>query len=690
MAMAASKLRFFFCPIFINLLVLSIAQADPLYHICSKTGNFTNSSDYKSNLNNLLSSFSSNTKIDYGFYNDSYGQNNDKVNAISLCRGDKKPETCRSCITNSSQVLTQLCPNQKEAYIWYDDCMLRYSNRSIVGIMEFGPYFWMYNTNNVTDEKEFHEKLNVLLGNLTNLAALGDSRRKFAAGNATAEKSQQTMYALVQCTPDLTQQQCSNCLNQAIELIPTCCSKRQGGRVISPSCHFRYEKDPFYELVATTPPPSPAPLSVLPPPPSPAPLSPFLPRIKTINIVVVCIYYGHNKYKFVVDWTNILALAKAQQPADQPVLLYKECVGKGNYTTNSTYQANLNQLLTSIYTNTEINNGFYNFSYGQDADTVYSIALCRPDISPGACRSCIRNASDSLVRNCTNFVEAIGGLDDCMVRYANRSIFNLLEEGPYFWVYDIRVNVSDVVGFNQSRMTLLDRLRDEAAAGDSRYATGQIAAPNFQTIYALVQCTPDLSPSECRDCLYNASGLIPEYEIDRFYDPSSNSIPPPPDSTSNNSIPSPPASTSQGKKGLKRNVIIIISIVPIAVSVILIVCVCIFLRARRKQKGEEEEEAEDPTLIVGPRNEITRCIIIGLLCVQEKEALRPTMAQVSMMLSSYSVTLAAPSKPAFFMHREDSFPSSVNASRLIESDESRTRSSRCSNNEVTISELDPR
>uniref|UniRef100_A0A6M2EQV4 Gnk2-homologous domain-containing protein n=1 Tax=Populus davidiana TaxID=266767 RepID=A0A6M2EQV4_9ROSI len=260
MAMAASKLLFFFCSIFINLLVLSIAQADPvLKHICSDTGNFTNSSDYKSNLNNLLSSFSSNTKIDYGFYNDSYGQNNDKVTAISLCRGDKKPETCRSCITNSSQELTKLCPNQKEAYIWYDDCMLRYSNRSIVGSMEFGPRFWMYNPNNVTDEKEFHEKLNVLLGNLTNLAALGDSRRKFAAGNATAEKSQQTMYALVQCTPDLNQQQCSKCLNQAIELIPTCCSKRQGGRVISPSCHFRYEKDPFYDLVATTPPPSPAP-----------------------------------------------------------------------------------------------------------------------------------------------------------------------------------------------------------------------------------------------------------------------------------------------------------------------------------------------------------------------------------------------------------------------------------------------
>ncbi|KAB5533886.1 hypothetical protein DKX38_016972 [Salix brachista] len=124
-----------------------------------------------------------------------------------------------------------------------------------------------------------------------------------------------------------------------------------------------------------------------------------------------------------------------------------------------------------------------------------------------------------------------------MVRYTNRSIFDRMEQGPYFWVYDVRFNVSDVVGFNQSLMTLLGRLSNQAAAGDSRY----------------------------KDCLYNASGLIPQccnarpggrviypscnfrYEKDRFYDPSTNSIPPPPDSTLTNSIPSPPASTSQDK-----------------------------------------------------------------------------------------------------------------------------------------------
>ncbi|KAJ6978831.1 receptor-like protein kinase [Populus alba x Populus x berolinensis] len=543
------------------------------------------------------------------------------------------------------------------------------------------------------------------------------------------------------------------------------------------------------------------------------------------------------------------------------LLWSKETVGNGNYTTNSTYQANLNQLLTSIYTNTEINNGFYNFSYGQDADTVYSIALCRPDISPDVCRVCIRNASDFLVRLCPNFVEAVGGLDNCMVRYTNRSIFNRMEKGPYFWVYDDRVNVSDVVGFNQSRMTLLGRLIDQAAAGDSRYkyAMDQIDVPkNFQKIYALVQCTPDLSASECRDCLYNASGLIPRccdarqggrviypscnfrYEKDRFYDPPTNSIPRPPDSTSNNTVPSPPASTSQ-------------------------VCVCIFLRARKQKEEEEvkdlyemedvelfqldfgtvreatgnfsednklgqggfgtvykgtlangqeiavkrlsrtsgqgELEFKNEVMLVAKlqhRNlrvlldwEILYKIIEGIarglylhedsrlriihrdlkaanilldenmnpkisdfgmarmfvmdqaqdstsrvvgtfgymapeyvirghfsvksdvysfgvlvleivsgrkiggrgigdegedLLTYENEALRPTMAQVSMMLSNYSVTLAAPSNPAFFMHGETSILPLMNASMLTESDESRTKSPQWSNNEVSISE----
>lgn len=44
-----------------------------------------------------------------------------------------------------------------------------------------------------------------------------------------------------------------------------------------------------------------------------------------------------------------------------------------------------------------------------------------------------------------------------------------------------------------------------------------------------------------------------------------------------------------------------------------------------------------------------RCIHIGLLCVQENERDRPTMGAVVLMLNSFSLTLALPLEPAFFM-----------------------------------------
>ncbi|GLT64229.1 hypothetical protein SLA2020_367350 [Shorea laevis] len=86
----------------------------------------------------------------------------------------------------------------------------------------------------------------------------------------------------------------------------------------------------------------------------------------------------------------------------------------------------------------------------------------------------------------------------------------------------------------------------------------------------------------------------------------------------------------------------------------------------------------DPTLRASSTSEIMRCIHIGLLCVQENVADRPTMASVVLMLNSHSITLLVPSRPAFFMHT------------TIESDMSSDQSFQASTNEASISELYPR
>ena len=60
-------------------------------------------------------------------------------------------------------------------------------------------------------------------------------------------------------------------------------------------------------------------------------------------------------------------------------------------------------------------------------------------------------------------------------------------------------------------------------------------------------------------------------------------------------------------------------------------------------------ELVDPNMGGGsiPEDDVLRCIHIGLLCVQGDPAARPVMSSVVVMLGSNTVTLQAPSKPAF-------------------------------------------
>ncbi|KAJ6292684.1 hypothetical protein OIU78_024794 [Salix suchowensis] len=67
----------------------------------------------------------------------------------------------------------------------------------------------------------------------------------------------------------------------------------------------------------------------------------------------------------------------------------------------------------------------------------------------------------------------------------------------------------------------------------------------------------------------------------------------------------------------------------------------------------------DPVLSSGSSTEMMRCIHIGLLCVQENVADRPTMDSIVLMLSSSSLTLQRPSQPAFFMSNQSDMSSSL-------------------------------
>ena len=67
----------------------------------------------------------------------------------------------------------------------------------------------------------------------------------------------QTLYSLVQCTPDLSSTDCNFCLQTAISRLPICCGGKQGGRVLFSGCNIIYELYPFYNTPGLQPLPPP-------------------------------------------------------------------------------------------------------------------------------------------------------------------------------------------------------------------------------------------------------------------------------------------------------------------------------------------------------------------------------------------------------------------------------------------------
>lgn len=85
--------------------------------------------------------------------------------------------------------------------------------------------------------------------------------------------------------------------------------------------------------------------------------------------------------------------------------------------------------------------------------------------------------------------------------------------------------------------------------------------------------------------------------------------------------------------------------------------------------------------------EVTKCIQIGLLCVQHNPAARPSMVTVASYLSSYSIELPTPQEPTFFLHHRTN---SKSHAQEPSSTQSANSSSLFSMNEMSITNFIPR
>ncbi|CAL9037326.1 unnamed protein product [Musa banksii] len=239
----------------------SPAMAQPLYQVCDDTGNYTANSTYKSNLDLLLSLASSGSLS--GFYNGTAGRSPDQVSGIILCRGDVTTADCSSCLATAGQVLLQLCPNKRGATVWYDDCLVRYSNnQSFFSSTDNSPMAYLVNEKDIAEVSRFDKLVSELMSGIADQAAASNgSSKKFATGTMSNFTSEfPIVYGLVQCTPDLSRSRCRQCLQKLFDVIPNLFEGKQGARAVGVRCNMRYEVYSFYQstptLILTAPPAS--------------------------------------------------------------------------------------------------------------------------------------------------------------------------------------------------------------------------------------------------------------------------------------------------------------------------------------------------------------------------------------------------------------------------------------------------
>nr|GMD83087.1 cysteine-rich receptor-like protein kinase 25 [Ipomoea batatas] len=198
---------------------------------CPNTTSYSPNSTYKANLDSLLSNLYSNATRDNGFYHTTVGRSgsNDTVHGLFLCRGDVSTDVCRNCVGDISKRVLEDCTNGTTAVIWFENCMLRYSEKPMLGILDQSCYLSLKNDNNDTQPNAYMQLVGSMLEQILTRASSSGSNKKFAVQVANFSVFE-TVYALGQCTPDLSNVDCQICFRKIIAILPGFCYGAQGNK----------------------------------------------------------------------------------------------------------------------------------------------------------------------------------------------------------------------------------------------------------------------------------------------------------------------------------------------------------------------------------------------------------------------------------------------------------------------------
>ncbi|XP_034933053.2 cysteine-rich receptor-like protein kinase 34 [Populus alba] len=660
----------------LHVIIVSITLTDAQM-ICYTTGNFTANSTYAKNRDLALRSLASNVTNNGGFYNTTIGLGNDTVYGLVLCMASPSAENCSSCVNDAIRTLMAGCPNQKEAISWGGNpvpCIVHYGNRYFLGSLELSPTEAGYNTGIIyANFRQFLQIWSGLMTDTVTIASTSSSRLMPAAETADLSSSQK-IYVFMQCTPDVSPSNCSVCLQHCVDYYKSCCNGYQGGYARTPNCFFRWDLYPFYDLFpqVTSPPPSPSPS---PSPPfvisSPPPTNTTIRKGKentASRTVIVTIVPTAIFLALVILILTIFCFRKPKQEVKN----FDEI----SITKCWEFKFATIKLATNDFSDdNKLGQGGFGAVYKGILADGQAIAVKRLSSNSGQGEVEFKNE-----------VRLLAKLDH---RNLVRLLGFCLEGTEKLLIYEFVPNSSlDQFIHDPNKRFILDwEKRYKIIEGIARGILYLHQDSQLRIIHR------DLKPSNILlDGNMNAKisdfGMAKLMKTDQTHDA---------------------ASRIAGTFGYiapeyarKRQFSVKSDVFSFGVLVLEIVSgqkpsfqdgddiEHLTSHAWRRWREGTALDLIDPILRNDSAAAMMRCIHIGLLCVQENVADRPTMAAVVLMLSNSSFTLQIPSKPAFFISRRTDQPASSLISYTSRMTQSQLKTVPPSKNEISITELDPR
>lgn len=662
-----SSFKLIFLFVLVNFLSFATPKAQQvptfLAQDCPSNGTTANST-FQINIRTLFSSLSSNATANNVFYNSTVAGANpsDTVYGLFMCRGDVPFQLCGQCVINATQKLSSdlQCSLSKQAVIWYDECMVRYSNRSFFSTVDTRPAIGLLNSANISNQANFMRLMFDTMNETADEAAIG--AKKYATKQANISGFQ-TLYCLVQCTPDLSTQGCRSCLSDAIGLLPWCCEGKQGGRILNPSCNVRYDLYPFYRTNVSAPPASVPPTDSSNSGGGGSEISPG-----TIVAIVVPITVA--VLLFIVGiWLLSKRAAKKRNSAQDPKTETEISAVESLRFDFSTIEAATQKFSEA--------NKLGEGGFGE----VYKGLL------PSGQEVAVKRLSKNSGQGGTEFKNEVEVVAKLQHKNLVRLLGFCLEGEEKILVYEFVANKSlDYILFDPEKQKSLDWTR--------RYKIVEGIARGIQYLHEDSRLKIIHRDLKASNVLLDGdmNPKISDFGMARIFGVDQTQA------NTNRIVGTygymSPEYAMHGEYSAKSDVysfgVLILEIISGKRNSSFYetdVAEDLLSYAWKLWKDEAPLELMDQSLRESyTPNEVIRCIHIGLLCVQEDPIDRPTMASVVLMLDSYSVTLQVPNQPAFYINSR----TEPNMPKGLKIDQSTTNSTSKSVNDMSVSEVDPR